>query len=207
MAVSKAFANCAGTRDYLQSLYDIIILRKKEKLPTCYIRLDVSHFIAIIAKWECLRGKVTKVRQFYLRSIGHIYKMKDVHNIKTILISITIVALSEDIGCDESSELLCSELHLRSINDVIKGSSIEDPLEKDEGDIAEEGFNDDSFETSGWTEWASSIFESAKTIAAKNTSGSVVNAFYNPQLAKKLKNLISYLPLWTGIMHAHFRCD
>lgn len=33
MAVSKAFANCADTRDYLQVLYDIVILQKREKLP------------------------------------------------------------------------------------------------------------------------------------------------------------------------------
>jgi len=31
--------------------------------------------------------------------------------------------------------------------------------------------------------------------------------FYNPQIALKLKNLISYLPLWTDIMHYHFKCN
>jgi len=31
--------------------------------------------------------------------------------------------------------------------------------------------------------------------------------FYNPQIALKLKNLISYLPLWTGIMRYHFKCN
>jgi len=47
-------------------------------------------------------------------------------------------------------------------------------------------------------------FGIGKNHAAKCTFGSVVNAFYNPQVAIKLKNLISYLPLWTGIMRSYF---
>jgi len=80
MAVVKVFANCADTYTYLQILYNIIILERKEKLPSCYIRLDVNHFIGMVARWDCLRGKVAKVRQFYIQSIGHIYKMSDVQN-------------------------------------------------------------------------------------------------------------------------------
>jgi len=136
MVVSKAFANCSDTRDYLHVLY-IIILEKKEKLPNCYIRLDISHFINIVAKWDCLRSKVPKVRQFYLRIIGHVYKMRNVQNVKAILTSIMIVALSEDIGCDENSELVSSEFHLKSINNVIKGTSIEDPIDDKKIEIEE----------------------------------------------------------------------
>lgn len=150
ITVSKAFANCANTRDYLQVLY-IIILEKEAKLPNCYIRLDVSHFIGMIARWDCLRCKLIKVRQFYLRSIGHVYKMRNVQNIKTVLTSIMIVALSKDIGCDENSEFLTSEFHLRSINDVIKGTSIEKPIDGKE--IKEAAYNKDLVaENSKWTE-------------------------------------------------------
>lgn len=206
MAVSKAFANCADTCSYVQTLYDIVILEKQEKLPSCYIRLDVNHFIGMISKWDCLRGKVAKVRQFYLRSIGHIYKMSEIQNIKSLLISIMVVTLSEDIGSDENFDLLLSEYHLRSVNDVIKGSSIEDATYEEEinEETLLENFNENP---NGWMEWAKSIYESAEAIAAKSVSGSVVNAFYNPQLALKLKNLIFYLPLWTGIARSHFRCD
>ena len=58
-----------------------------------------------------------------------------------------------------------------------------------------------------FSEWAKYIFESAETTATKSTTGSVVNAFCNPQITLKLKNLISYLPLWTGIMRSHFQCN
>lgn len=117
-----------------------------------------------------------------------------------------VAALSEDIGYDENSDLLISESHLRSVNNVIKGTSIEDLIEEDEQQTDEIIFNI-SEDSSGWTEWAKSIFESAEAISTKAMSGSVPNAFYNPPVAAKLKNLISYLPLWTGIMRSYFHCN
>jgi len=64
MAVVKASANCADT--YLQILYNIIILERKKELPSYYVRLDVNHFIDTVARWDCLHGKVAKVRQLYI---------------------------------------------------------------------------------------------------------------------------------------------
>jgi len=116
----------------------------------------------MVARWDCLRGKVAKVRQFYIRSIGHIYKMSDVQNIKSVLTSIMVVALSEDIGCHKNSDLLLSENHLRLVNDVIKETLIEDPIDPIERESTEEAFHDSE---NGWAEWGRSILESAKIIA------------------------------------------
>jgi len=107
-----------------------------------------------------------------------------------------VVALSEDIGCNKNSDILFSENHLRLVNDVIKGTLIEDPINEKEG--ADEAFDDSENE---WTEWGRSILKSAKIIAAKCTFGSVVNAFYNPQVAIKLKKL-NFLPTFVDRHHA-----
>jgi len=62
-----------------------------------------------------------------------------------------VVTLSEDIGSDENSDLLLSEYYLRSVNDVIKGSSIEDSTYEEE--INEETLLENSSENvNGWTE-------------------------------------------------------
>lgn len=148
MAVIKAFANCADTYTYLEILYNIIVLEKNEKLPSCYVRLNVNHFIGMVARWDCLHGKVLKVRQFYIRSIGHIYKMSDVRHIKSLLTSIMVVALSEDIGCNKNNDIIPSEYHLKSVNDVIKETLIEDPI--DETESPEETLFENS--ENGWTE-------------------------------------------------------
>lgn len=58
MAVVKALTNCTDTYTYLQILYNIIVLERKENLPSCYARSDVNHFIGMIVRWDCLRDKV-----------------------------------------------------------------------------------------------------------------------------------------------------
>lgn len=77
IAVARAFSNCGDLHSYLRICYDIVVLGKTDKVPACYIRLDVSHFIAMIARWKPLKGKPTKVRQFFLRSLGCVYKTTD----------------------------------------------------------------------------------------------------------------------------------
>lgn len=114
----------------MQICYEIINNTYFGNIPQCYIRLNISHFIGIIAKWECLRGRALKIRQFFLRCLGQAYQMENFTEVHNFMKSILIVALSEEIGVDESGILLPSEKHLRDVNNVIKGAIIDD-IEKD----------------------------------------------------------------------------
>lgn len=52
-------------------------------LPACYIRLDVSHLIKMVAKWKCLKGKEkTLVRIFTLRCISQAYLMESFKDVE-----------------------------------------------------------------------------------------------------------------------------
>jgi len=66
--------------------------------------------------------------------------MSDVQNIKSVLTFIMVIVLSKDIGCHKNSDLLLLENHLRLVNDVIKGTLIEHPI--DEKENADEAFED-----------------------------------------------------------------
>lgn len=61
-------------------------------------------------------------------------------------------------------------------------------------------------EIPSWQKWSGDIYNTANDLALKSQNGSIVNAFYNPEAAKKIKNLIQNLPLWTGIMRPYFKC-
>lgn len=74
IAVARAFCGTDLTY-YLQSCYSIVVSNTRESLPKSFIRLDVSHLMAMVARWPSLKGKLCKVRQFYLRSVGRIYQM------------------------------------------------------------------------------------------------------------------------------------
>ncbi|CAL1677483.1 unnamed protein product [Lasius platythorax] len=73
IAVARIFGNCIDLNHYMQICYKILHNIYSDNIPQCYIRLDISHFIGMIARWECLRGKAPKIRQFYLKSLGRAY--------------------------------------------------------------------------------------------------------------------------------------
>lgn len=53
--------------------------------------------------------------------------------------------------------------------------------------------------------WANTLYQNAENISKRSRNGSIINACFNPDFANCLKKqLISYLPLWTGIMRCHF---
>jgi len=75
----------------------VMIKNENSSLPASYLRLNVSHVIKIVSKWECLRHLPNKVRQFYLRCISQMYKMQSLEEY-FLLMSLLVVALSQEIG-------------------------------------------------------------------------------------------------------------
>lgn len=179
------------------------------KIPACFLRLDVSHLIGMVAKWDCLRKKTAKVRQFYIRSIAQIYQMSDMQDITYLLKCILTIALSQEIGVNNSNDPVHSELCLRHVNRIIKqGVLVNDVLENDDKVEKEEDYETISASDDGiscWKTWSQKIFTTAKKLAEQSFDGDVLNALYNPTAASKLKDLITFIPLWTGIMRPHFK--
>ena len=50
IAIARVFANCANLNNYMQICYNIINNNYFGNIPPCCIRLDVSHFIAMITR-------------------------------------------------------------------------------------------------------------------------------------------------------------
>lgn len=187
-ALARAFSNCSNLKHYLECCYDIVIQKKKAFMPTSYLRLDVSHVIKIISQWECLRHLSKRVRQFYLRSICQAYKMQCLKKLHSLLLSLLVVALSEVIG-NAGKDPVPAGTCLQSVNDCIKGDNLE------EYDIKSEILADDLDSTeipSSWQKWSEKIYNTANDLALKSQNGSIVNAFYNPEADKKIKNLTKF---------------
>lgn len=50
----------------------------------------------------------------------------------------------------------------------------------------------------GWLEWSNAIYEKASVIATKCENEDIINAFYNIEVAKKIKRLMAYPPIIFG---------
>lgn len=64
-AVSEIFGRCSDLPDYLQKCYNVVVAGSTV-MPATYIRLDVSHFIAMVSRWKCLKTKVYAARRLYV---------------------------------------------------------------------------------------------------------------------------------------------
>lgn len=147
--------------------------------------------------------KSSKIRQFFLRCICIIYQSDNLAEIEKLLKSVLVVALSEEIGENENGGLLCSEVHLQFANNCIKGVTIDDGIPDNE--YFSHDVDDDDGVSKSWTEWATIVYNQAENIASQSINGTIVNSFYDVEMAQKVKFLMGSLPLWTGIMRQYFK--
>lgn len=190
----------------MQNCYDIIT-GKCNNLPGTFIRLDVSHLVSIICRWNCIKQHpLPKVRQFFIRAICHIYKMQNLQDVEYFLESLLAVALSESIGtCEKHLEFQTRYNH---VSNVIKGTVIKENEEAAENlRIIHDEVNIENDCCTGWLEWSNTLYDKACVIAEHCRSGDTLNAFYSIEIAKKIKRLMNYLPIWTCIMLSYFKVD
>lgn len=139
--------------------------------------------------------------------------MSDLSNLTYLLKSALAVSLSEYVGYGNDGRALLSETRLQYLNDAIKrvvvdeecgNSDIQDQNHHDDDDIHHN--QDESMINSSWATLTTSLYNTATAIGLESSKGSVINACFNPEFAKQLKKqLLPYLPLWTGIMTKFFK--
>lgn len=210
IAVAEIFAKCIDLRHYLKKCFNVLH-GINDTMPSCFIRLDVSHFICMISRWTCLKQKdKLLVRKFYLRCLSQAYKMTSLEELHTFFEAILVVALSEYVGSNENEEELPSESRLKYLNAIIKTFSapeISDKLDTDSDEVNNLNLEeDDDQNISRWFQWSANIYDNAIRLAMKCTEGTAINACYNPDFAKIMKTrLIPYVVLWSGVMRLHFK--
>lgn len=61
----------------------------------------------------------------------------------------------------------------------------------------------------GWHKWAKTLFAKDKEVGLTTKDDSVrnVNPLFIPEAGREILKLMSYLPLWTGIMLSAFKID
>lgn len=168
--------------------------------------------MAQIARWKCLRGKNPQVRQFFLTSLGHVYMLTDLMTIEKTLMSIMVVALSEHVGSEYASQS-----YLENVDNVIRGiPEVDDDYTHNDDEDTEELahqratiFEGPICNQNPWIDWAKKIYDNAEAVAneTRNKKLSNVNPFNIPKASKMLKEIMYYLPLWTGIMYPPISLD
>lgn len=97
-AVSRAFCNSSSLTAYIENCF-MTLTGQKDRLPCCYIRVDVAHIIQIFCRIKCLIGIKNKMlKEFYVRALGLILSSETLTEFGSILEALLIVTLSETEG-------------------------------------------------------------------------------------------------------------
>jgi len=97
MAMCKSFC-ILSFQSYLDECFSVIT-GEKNKLPSCFIRIDVSHMIKTFCRLKCLCGIKKKcLKEFYVRCCRLLLTSTDLDTFKQILTAFMTVMLSETDG-------------------------------------------------------------------------------------------------------------
>lgn len=201
----KAFTTFPDLKSYINQCFGVLQGKESNTLPPCYIRVDVAHCVKLISRWECLRKKSNRVREFYLRAMGQLVQITSLDEARQLISQIAVVALSESEGMDEQGMPVSSETCKLAIKDLIaKGSSAEEKETKDPMASGEDEKMSQMKECQTDAQrWASEICEESRCLASSD--GDRDNLHFLPDLVPHLIRMAAYLPLWTAVMVPHFK--
>ncbi len=199
-ALVKAFTSHPDLKTYINECCGVLLGRQSAKVPPCFVRVDVAHCIKMICRWDCLKKKTHRIKDFFVRSIAQLLMSQSMDDARELLRCITIVALSETEGSDNSGATLISErckkyLKARIAEECViipdvEGADLEevDPCDQTQTDLQQ---------------WVTDICEESRSLATSN--GDHDNMHFLPEIIPNIIWLANYLPLWTGVMIPHFR--
>ena len=204
-ALVKSFTPHPDLKAYINECFGVLLGNPSSTLPTCFLRVDVAHCIKMITQWECLRKKGSRVKGFYVRALAQVVQCVSIDDARQLIQSITVVALSESEGNDESGAPVISEVckgNLKKrIADGKYNPALADEMAKD-GQIMETSMNSLEDCNTEAQSWVANICGESKTLASH--CGDRDNLHFLPELLPHVIRMCSYLPLWTGVMVPHF---
>lgn len=104
-AAAVIFGRQSSMISYTNTLFNILNGGTDER-PSCFIRIDIAHFIKKITSCDALKTQRLKHKDFLVRSVVLMIKMRDLPAIREHLLQVLVVALSSTEG------KLCAKLSL-----------------------------------------------------------------------------------------------
>lgn len=215
-AVAKLFGRCKNLKDYLQQCF-CYLTNMPHSLPSCLIRLDISHYVHLISRWNEFKNVHPRVKTFYMLIMGYLTKITNFQELENVIKSVIILCNSEGCGLNQNKSESLAEQALKYLHDIIKGNTdinniIENENIKKDISAAEALLLNDKdtqkrFENNTIDNWVNVLFEDAINVVSSAPQAEAINSYYAPSITSKIKNLLHYFPLYTSIMVNAFKLE
>ena len=170
---------------------------KEDNLPTCYIRIDVAHFIKTYANF--LKDVRPRVKAFYLSLLGQLILSRSINAAKEILKGLLIIARSETEGITTNDDKTICEIYKIKMKNLLTSSNEEIPID----DLKQSDVHDEDSDDNKWSQWAEDIDNEIQQMISEN-EGDRENAHYMPVFADRLLKDIKLIPMWSCICRDKF---
>lgn len=96
-AAVQSFGRKSSMVDYINSLFNLLT-GVDDKKPNCFVRIDIAHFIKSVTSCKCLKNARIKHKDFFVRSVALMIKMRNLDEVKQHILEVLVVAMSSTEG-------------------------------------------------------------------------------------------------------------
>lgn len=206
-ATSRAFCNGSSVSSYVENCF-MTLMGHEERLPCCFLRIDVAHVMKIFCRLKCLTGVRNKtLKEFYVRSLRLLFSPESLIEFGFYLETVLTVILSETDGLieEDNHNKTPAEKNREIILNKIKGlpehNDIIDDLQSSDDHV--EDNNVEVLCTNHVQQYLNSIYEQSKMNSS--IKGDRLSAYYLPELANHVLRICKDFPLWTNVMRTIYK--
>lgn len=197
-ALSVTFANCDNIERYVAACMSSLV--NGTKPPSCYIRIDRSHFVKNIT--HKIKSRDFRKKNLFRGVIGYLIKCDNFETAKKVIQDFFTLILNEKVGFDGDDPLpaeaakkrllsLCST-HDESVDYTSDASELENEI------------TEKSFDYNADSKWVHEII-SKVNIAESSVQQNHENLYYSPDDKNMYVKLFSSIVLWSNLMNPLFR--
>lgn len=200
-AAVLTFTDCKTTNEYIQRCERI--LNGFPDQLSCYIRLDVAHFIKNVTQNAVFKKMVPAQKMFYQCMIGVMIQCDSFEKMKEIIEDILFVATMRFESADFTKIILKCQQLIRTHDFSSAINSIESSDVQNKIDDIE----DVSDNVSEWFTQIEVEVQEKQHQAEGTTSNVRDNLYFSKKFVAYFKELCKRIPLWTAVMTDYFHSE
>lgn len=199
IATVQTFTQCASINYYINVCMEACL--KNSATPSCFIRLDRSHFIHSVHNNKVIRKLSAPVKKLVLGVIGYIVLCDSMDIVEDVLHKL-FTLIKNPMGTEEVS---VTKIDLSNL--VRTHMPMDENYEMEPEKFLETN-NANDFETIGPTykdtltyKWANGILTSIEIREEEDCLPTILeNIYYSEQLQEYLLHLLVRIPMWSNVM-------
>lgn len=126
-ALVTAFTKFNCTKDYIEHCFKVLE-KKSTEVPSCFVRLDTSHFCKTLSRLPCLKDLNPFAKMFYLKCLKCIKICENYETIKQLVWDLIVVSTHKCTGKNKKDYTTCS-VSTRRLKDLIYNTNSVNELE------------------------------------------------------------------------------